>query len=141
MLSVEITALEYSTVVYTDESLSDSPDTPGSGVPVFGGSGTLPAPSAPTFTSINTVSNTFVINTIINPNSGPVDEVRWFYSVDGGTSYFYLTNEVSSGGFTAGGTVSDFITQLPNGNYYFKAQAGRDNLYGDFSLASSQLNL
>jgi hypothetical protein len=135
-LSVEVTALEYDSTAYVDETLSDSPDTPGSGVPVFGGSGSLPAPSTPTFSDVNTTTNTFVVRTTIDPTSGPVDEVQWFYSTTSTGGFNYLTNEVSPGGFTAGVEVTDFITQLGNGSYYFRARVGEELRYSDLSPVS-----
>jgi hypothetical protein len=68
--------------------------------------------------------------------------VQWFYSTNSTTGYAYLTNEVNaSGNFGAGTTVTDTITILTSGNYYFKARAGLGGRYGDLSDHSYELIL
>jgi hypothetical protein len=138
-ISVDITATKYNASVYADEILDDSSVVESTGIPVFGG---LPAPSEPIISSVNTSTRSFVLTTTINPVSGPVNEVQWFYSTSSATGYAYLTNEVNtSGNFAAGSTVTDNITILTPGNYYFKARAGLGARYGDLSVESDLLVL
>jgi hypothetical protein len=137
-ITVEITALEYNADVYTDETLEDSPDTPGSGIPSFGGSATLPAPGIPVVSTLSTTTPSFRITTVISPASGPVDEIQWFYNTTSTGSFSYLTNEYSSSGnFTAGSTVTDIITIQAAGTYYFKARAGLGARYSALSTSTS----
>ena len=137
-ITVEITALEYDATVYTDETLEDSPDTPGSGIPTFGGSSTLPPPATPVVATISTTTPSFSISTVISPASGPVDEVQWWYSTTSTSGFAYLTNEYpSSGNFTAGTTVSDTVTINTAGTFYFKARTGLGSRYSDLSTSTS----
>jgi hypothetical protein len=139
-LTVEITALQYDSGVYSDESLSDFAASTASGIPSFGGSTSLPPPSAPTLSSSNpsaAVPN-FTISTVVNATSGPVNLIEWFYASSAGGTYRYLTNERSStGNFGAGSTVTDVITGLGAGTWYFKARTSNGSLYSDFSSASA----
>jgi hypothetical protein len=121
-ITVEITALEYNADVYTDETLEDSADTPGSGIPVFGGSATLPAPSIPTVSTISTTTQAFRISTVIPASSGPVDQVEWLYSTTSTSGFVAFTNE--PGNFAGGNTVTDIVSIPYAGTYYFKAQTG-----------------
>jgi hypothetical protein len=137
-ITVEITALEYDPGVYTDETLEDSPDTPGSGIPTFGGSATLPPPAIPVVATISTTTPSFSISTVINPASGPVDEVQWWYSTTSTGGFSYLTNEyASSGNFTAGSTVNDIVTINTAGTFYFKARTGLGSRYSNLSTSTS----
>jgi len=141
-ISTDITATKYNADVYVDEILLDSSAVEGSGIPTFGGSATLPAPSEPIITSVNTSTRSFVLSTTIDLASGPVNEIQWFYSTNTASGYTYLTNEVNtSGNFGAGTTVSDNITILTQGNYYFKARSGLGSRYGDLSVTSDLLVL
>jgi hypothetical protein len=121
-ITVEITALEYNADVYSDETLEDSADTPGSGISVFGGSATLPAPSIPTVVTINTTTPGFRISTTISPASGPVDQVEWLISTTSTSGFVALDYE--PGNFGAGSTVTDVISYAQAGTFYFKAQTG-----------------
>jgi len=137
-ITVEITALEYNADVYTDETLQDSADTPGSGIPTFGGTSTLPAPSIPTVSTLSTTTPSFRISTVIAPSSGPIDEIQWFYNTTSTGNFSYLTNEYSSSGnFTAGSTVTDIITIQAAGTYYFQARAGLGARYSALSTSTS----
>lgn len=140
-LVTEITALEYSNGVYTDQTLSDYAPAGGSGIPVDGSNTALPAPSAPTFSAQNPASNTpnFTVSTVIGAGSGPVDLIEWWYSNSAGGTYAYLTNE--HGNFFAGQTVNDVIFNLAPGTWYIKARAasGSRSRYSEFSAASSAL--
>ncbi len=141
-LTVEVTALEYNATVYTDETLVDGAAPQASGIPQFGSSTTLPAPSAPVISNINPTSNVpnFTISTTIAGTSGPVSIVEWFYSSSASGTYVYLANErPASGNFSAGATVSDEIFNLDAGTWYFKARTGSGGLYSDFSAASAAL--
>jgi hypothetical protein len=139
-ITIEITALEYNADVYADETLEDSAATPGSGIPSFGGSGTLLAPSAPVVGNVNTSTNpSFTLSTTINGASGPVDEIQWFYSTTSNGTFAYLANEYSvSGTYAAGQIITDTITTLPGGTYYFRARTGLGAHYGDLSSTSTE---
>jgi len=137
-ITCEITALEYSAGVYDDEILVDSPDTPGSGIPVFGGSATLPAPSTPTVTTISTTTPSFRLSTTIATGSSPVDEVQWWYNTTSTGSFTYLTNEYNStGGFIAGDVVIDTVTIPASGTFYLRARTGASTQYSEFSPSTT----
>ncbi len=132
-ITVEITALEYSSTTYTDEELYDTTTPDGSGIPTFGGSATLPAPSQPVVATITTSTPSFNISTTIPATSGPVDEIQWFYNTTSTGNFAYLTNEYNSGNFNAGSTITDLVTIQQAGTYYFKART----LVGRYASALS----
>lgn len=140
-LQVEITALEYNVDVYDDEDLDDYAASAAIGIPSFGSSTTLPAPSAPTLSNSNPTANipNFTISTVIPASSGIINVIEWFVSNNSTTGFVYLTNErpFGSNTFAAGSTVSDIITGLESGTWYFKCRAGAGSLFSDFSPASS----
>ena len=141
-ITVEVTALQYNSTVYSDETLLDSAAVPGSGIPSFGGSSTLPAPSAPTITNVTTGTNAyFSLNSTINAASSPVNEVQWWYNTTSTGSFSYLTNEFTAGAdYLAGDTITDSITILPDGTYYFKARTGNGSTYSSLSTISSRFD-
>jgi hypothetical protein len=136
-LTVEVTASEYLATVYTDETLYDSTAIPGSGIPSFGGSASLAAPSAPIVSLITTTTPSFRLSTTLDPNNGPVDEVRWFYNTTSTGVFSYLGNEINTANnFAAGSTVTDILTIPASGTFYFTAQvalAGRTSGYSGVS--------
>lgn len=137
-ITVEVTALQYDADVYTDETLEDSADTPGSGIPVFGGSATLPAPSQPIVAIISTTTPSFTLTTTVNPASDVVDEIQWFYSTTSSGSFSYFANEFSGvNGFAAGSTVTDIVSLPVAGTFYFQARTGKGSRYSDFSTSTS----
>jgi hypothetical protein len=137
-ITVEITALEYNSTIYTDETLVDSADTPGSGIPTFGGSASLPPPSAPIPATISTSTPSFNISTTVNAASTSPDEIQWWYSTTSTGNFSYLTNEYAAAGtFNPGSVVTDVITIQQSGTYYFKARIGLGGRYSDFSASSS----
>lgn len=101
---------------------------------------TLPAPDAPTFSSIDTATNTFVISTEIN---GPADEVQWYYSTTEAGTYSFLANKFSSVGQFPTGTVvvSDTVTTLADGSYYIKARSRLGSRYSQLGPVSAELEL
>ena len=136
-ITVEVTALEYDSTIYADEILVDSADTPGSGIPIFGGSSTLPAPSAPIPAIISTTTPSFTISTTIDAGSTAPDEIRWYYSTTSTGGFIYFANDYSaSGGFTPGSTVTDVVSLPIQGTYYFQAQTGLGGRYSNFSESS-----
>ena len=138
-ISVEITALEYDAGVYTDETLEDSAAVAGSGIPTFGGSASLPAPSTPVVTTINTTTPSFSISTNIPAVSGPVNRIQWLYSPTTATNDFEILKTISpvSGYYTNGSTVTDYVSILQEGTFYFKARTGLDGTYGVASTSTS----
>ena len=137
-ITVEITALEYDADVYTDETLEDSAAVPGNGIPTFGGSASLAAPSIPVVATLSTTTPSFSISTIIPSTSGPVDEVQWWYNTTSTGSFSYLTNEYSAtGNFGAGSTVTDIVSIQAAGTYYFKARTGLGARYSTLSTSTS----
>ena len=124
-ITVEVTALEYKSTVYTDETLNDNADVAGSGIPTFGGSASLPAPSIPVAATISTTTPSFSLTTTINPASTGVDEVQWFYSISSSTGFAYLGNEYPvTGSYAGGSTVTDVVSIAQAGTFYFKARTG-----------------
>lgn len=137
-ITVEITALEYNSTIYTDEILTDSADTPGSGIPSFGGSATLPPPSQPTVAIISTTTPSFRLTTTINPASTAVDEVQWWYNTTSTGAFSYFANEYPAGGTYAGGaTVVDVVSLPIEGTFYFKARTGLGSRYSNLSTSTS----
>jgi len=136
-ITVEVTALEYDSTIYSDEVLIDSADVPGSGIPTFGGSATLPPPSAPIATPISTTTPSFTISTTISPTSTPPDEVQWFYSTTSTGGFIYFANDYSAtGGFTPGSTVTDIVSLPIQGEFYFQARTGLGSRYSSLSTSS-----
>jgi hypothetical protein len=137
-ITVEVTALEYDSTIYTDETLVDSADTPGSGIPTFGGSASLPPPSAPIPAIISTTTPSFTLQTTINPTSTGVDEVQWWYSTTSTGAFSYFANEYPAGGNYAGGsTVTDIVSLPIEGTFYFQARTGLGGRYSSLSSSSS----
>ena len=137
-ITVEVTALEYDSTIYTDETLIDSPDTPGSGIPVFGGSATLPPPGIPTVEIISTTTPSFRLSTTISAASTAPDEIQWWYNTTSTGNFSYFANEYSSiGGFAPGGTVTDIVTLPIEGTFYFKARTGLGSQYSALSTSTS----
>jgi hypothetical protein len=137
-ITVEVTALEYDSTIYADEILVDSADTPGSGIPTFGGSATLPAPSAPIPAIISTTTPSFTLSSTISPTSSAPDELQWWYSTTSTGGFVYFANDYSStGGFTPGSTVTDIVSLPIEGTFYFKARTGLGTSYSDLSSSSS----
>jgi hypothetical protein len=137
-ITVEITALEYNSTIYTDEILTDSADTPGSGIPTFGGSATLPAPSQPTVATISTTTPSFRLSTIINPASTAVDEVQWWYNTTSTGAFSYFANEYPAGGtYAPGSTVTDIVSLPQEGTFFFQARTGLGSRYSNLSTSTS----
>lgn len=137
-LTVEVTAVEYDATVYTDETLSDSPDTPGSGIPTFGGSSTLPPPSAPIPQIISTSTPGFSISTVVDAASSGVTEIQWWYSTTSTSGFTYFANAYpESSTYPAGTTVTDIVSLPFAGTFYFKARTGLGSRYSDLSAVSS----
>ena len=137
-ITVEITALEYKSTVYTDETLNDNADVPGSGIPTFGGSASLPPPSIPVAATISTTTPSFSLSTTIAPTSTAVDEVQWFYSTSSSTGFAYLANEYPvSGSYAGGTTVTDVVSIAQAGTFYFKARTGLGSRYSNLSTSTS----
>jgi hypothetical protein len=136
-ITVEVTALEYDSTIYADEILIDSADTPGSGIPTFGGSATLPPPSAPIPAIISTTTPSFTLSSTISPTSSAPDEIQWWYSTTSTGGFVYFANDYSgTGGFTPGSTVTDIVSIPIEGEFYFKARTGLGGRYSDLSASS-----
>jgi len=141
-LTSEITALEYSDTIYTDEVLLDGQNKPYSDIPSQGTSQSLPPPSTPVLTSITTSTQSprFTISTTIDPTSGPTNEVQLFYATTSTGNYFLLQSSNPAGGsFAAGDTVAFPIVGLSAGTYLFKARTGLNSRYSSLSNASNVL--
>ena len=137
-ITVEITATEYDADVYTDETLQDSADVPGSGIPSFGGSATLPPPAVPTVATISTTTPSFSISTTIAPQSTTVDEIQWWYNTTSTGNFSYFANEFSfTGGYSSGTSVTDIVTLPQQGTFYFKARTGLATRYSQFSSSTA----
>ena len=142
-LTVEVTASQYDATVYSDDNLQDYAASSPSGIPSFGSSASLPPPGAPTLTNSNPTASipNFTISSLISATSGPVSLIEWFYASSAGGTYIYLANErPSSGNFAAGATISDVITNLSAGTWFFKARTSNGQLYSDFSAASASFS-
>ena len=136
-ITVEITALEYSSAIYTDEILTDSADTPGSGIPSFGGSSTLPAPSAPIVNIINTGTAAFSLSTTIGAGSTAVEEVQWWYNTTSTSAGQQFAVQPASPTFAAGSTVTDIVSLPFEGVFYFRARTKLGNNVSNFSDSST----
>lgn len=137
-LTVDVTAIEYDSTVYTDENLTDSVAPAGSGIPSFGGSSSLPAPSAPVAATISTTTPSFNISTVIPASSTPPTEIQWWYSTTSTGGFTYFANEYNAGGgFTPGTTVNDTVTLPISGTFYFQARTGLGSRYSSLSSTST----
>lgn len=137
-LTVDVTAIEYDSTVYADETLNDSIAPVGTGIPSFGSSASLPAPSAPVAATISTTTPSFTLSTTIDASSTPPTEVQWWYSTTSTGAFTYFANEYSeSGTFTPGSTVVDTVTLPVAGTFYFKARTGLGIRYSAFSSTST----
>jgi hypothetical protein len=137
-ITVEITALQYDADVYTDETLEDSADTPGSGIPTFGGSASLPAPSTPVVAIINTTTPGFTLSTTIDPVSDVVDVVQFWYNTTS-TGNFTPFPSIPAGinGFAPGSTVTSIVSIPVAGTFYFQAQTGKGGRFSAYSSSTS----
>jgi hypothetical protein len=136
-ITVEVTALEYDSTIYSDEVLIDSADVPGSGIPTFGGSATLPPPTNVVATTISTTTPSFTLSATISPTSTAPDEVQWFYSTTSTGGFIYFANDYSAtGGFTPGSTVTDIVSLPIEGEFYFQARTGLGSRYSSLSTSS-----
>ena len=137
-ITVEVTALEYDSTIYADETLFDSADTPGSGIPIFGGSATLPPPSVPIPAIISTTTPSFTLSSTISPASTAPDEIQWWYSTTSTGGFVYFANDFSAtGGFTPGGTVTDIVNLPIEGTFFFQARTGLGGRYSTLSTSTS----
>lgn len=142
MITVEITALEYLASIYTDQVLVDRGPVSGSGIPNFGGSGSLLAPGAP-YWEVSDVQPYvrvpyFKLRCIIDSGSSPVDNVDFFFSTNSSSGFVNLITVF--GPFNAGNTViTPNITILDTGTYYFQARSRVDNRTSDLSSSSVAL--
>ena len=137
-LTVDITAIEYDSTVYTDETLNDSIAPAGTGIPAFGSSSSLPPPSAPVAATISTTTPSFTLSTTIDAGSTPPTEVQWWYSTTSTGAFTYFANEYSdTGSFAAGSTVTDTVSLPVAGTFYFKARTGLGIRYSGFSSTST----
>lgn len=140
-LVAEITALEYNEGVYYEQTLYDNDPAPTSAIPPGGTDVTLPAPSTPVVISQDSTANSpnFTLQTTIDPSSGPVGVVEWFYSSNSSTGFIWLDNSIPpSGTYSAGETITDVITAyVETGTWYFKARTGISGQTGPLSAASA----
>jgi hypothetical protein len=133
----EITAIEYSTDIFTENTLTDLSLSIGTGIPSQIGSSGLPAPAVPITT--NTQSSQFDLQTTIDATSYPVDAVQFAYSLNSMTGYINLSETVGVSVFTAGTTVNQTVSsnELGLGTYYFKARTRLGTNYSDYSSTST----
>jgi hypothetical protein len=139
-IGAEITALEYSSTVYTDQRQTDGEAKPTSDIPSGGTSSALPPPSAPIVSNVNETANTpnFTLATTISTTTSPVNLIEWFYSDSSSGAYAFLDNDRSIGVvYNQGETVYDVVTNLvESGTWYFKARTGINGQYSVLSAAS-----
>lgn len=139
-IGAEVTALEYSSTVFTDQRQTDAAAKPASDIPSGGTSSGLPPPSAPIVSNVNETANTpnFTIATTISTATTPVNLVEWFYSDSAGGSYAFLDYDRSiATTYNQGQTVNDVITNLvESGTWYFKARTGLNGRFSALSAAS-----
>jgi hypothetical protein len=138
-LVAEITALEYTNSVYADDTLIDGQTKPLSDIPAAGTT-TLLAPSAPSVVAVTTgTSPSFTLRTTINGNSGPVDNVQFWYSTTSTANFNTLLTVYGAdgGSFVANQNVQGVVTGLANNTYYFKARVGNAGLYSPLSTTST----
>lgn len=133
----EITALEYTATVYIDSTLTDLSIQLTSGIPAASGSSGLPAPSAPTTSSV--LSSNFTLNTTINASSYPVDAVQFAYSASSTTGFINLSETVGTGSFVSGQTVSQTVSsnEVGIGTWYFRARTRAGTSYSEYSSTST----
>ena len=141
-LACEITALEYSANIYTDDVLIDGADQPNNNIPPFDSSASLPPPSKPLISNTNPTDNipNFTLTTTIATNTNRVAFVEWYHSTNSTTNFTWLDNSIATAYYNGGDVVSDVITAyVEAGTWYFKARTGVGGLYSDFSPVSDAL--
>jgi len=133
----EVTAIEYSTQIYADSTLTDLSLAIGTGIPSQIGSSGLPAPSTPITT--NTQASQFDLSSTVDPTSYPVDAVQFAYSLNSMTGFINLSETVGVSVFTAGTVVTQTVSsnELGLGTYYFKARTRLGSTYSDYSSTST----
>ena len=138
-ITVEITALQYDAAVYTDETLEDSADTPGSGITTIGSSARLPPPSTPVAAIISTTTPSFSLSTTIDPTSDVVNSVQFWYNTTstGGTLSPFPNFPAGINGFAAGSTVTSVVSIPQAGTFYFQAQTSRGGRFSDLSTSTT----
>ena len=79
------------------------------------------------------------LRTTINGNSGPVDNVQFWYSTTSTTNFNTLLTVYGADGgtFVANQNVQGVVTGLANNTYYFKARVGLAGLYSPLSTTST----
>jgi len=138
-LTAEITGIQYNAEVYTDETLTDGQNKPLSDIPAIGTT-TLLSPSIPSVVAITTgTSASFTLRTTINGDSGPVDNVQFWYSntSTGGFVNLITVYGMDGSNFNANENVQGRITTLPAATYYFQARVGLAGLFSPLSSTSS----
>ena len=135
-LYAKITAFEYNSTIYGDNSLTDYVPADNTGLDDPNVIGT---PIAPTVELVNIGALKYIRVTGTIPTGGITQYLDFNYGTDSNseTHTFYKTVAQSSGNpFTDGATVSIELNDIPVGNYYFSVTA-RNDMVGQRGPSSS----
>lgn len=138
-LAVEITAQEYDSTIYTAGGMPRRPRTPTEAIDLPS-IGVIDAPIAPTVIESNNNRQPSILLTGIVPY-GLVDRFEFWYSSDNWTTYNLLASEKNANGspYATSNTILARIATLEAGTYKFKARAGNESVFSDYSPTSTEL--
>jgi hypothetical protein len=146
-LIAEVTALEYDSTVYADQTLVDSANPGASGI--SNSSSLIKTPSAPTITNVistGTLNPSFTLNSVVGAGGLPIDQYQFFYRPITTSTWSSIPGANNPPGFTAnaGQTFSSIVayTEMPTGlgTYTFAAKVGAVGIgFSDISSASASL--
>ena len=148
-LIAEVTALEYDSTVYTDQTLVDSANPSPSGISNI--SSLIKTPSAPTITNVvstGTLNPSFKLNSVVGAGSLPIDQFQFYYrpstTSTGAISIPGASNPSGGPSYSAGQTFSSTVayTEMPTGlgTYTFFARVGAVGI-GNSELSSASASL
>lgn len=138
-LAVEITAQEYDSTIYTAGGQPRRPRTPTEAIDLPS-IGVINAPIAPIVIVANNNRQPSILLTGIVPY-GLVDRFEFWYSTDNWVNYNLIVSEKNANGspYTTSNVILARVATLPAGTYKFKARAGNESVFSDYSAESTEL--
>ena len=132
-LQSEVTAIEYTATVYTDQLIIDTTTKPASNIPIAGDSGSYPAPSTPVATQ--NFDSYFDITSTVDSTSLPVTVMEFWYNTTT-TDVGSVLGYSSQGSFIGGEVVPGVIFGLGSGVFYFRSRTRFGSITSPFSAWS-----
>jgi hypothetical protein len=139
MITVDITAVEYNSDVYTVEPITEFTPADNSDIGLFNRLGQASTPIVDNERSLLSLP-VFDVNTN-TPSSGIYDRAELHYADNSSfnNSQLLLTKTTPST-FGNGTEVEFTVRGLPSGTYYYRTRVGNEQAYGAFSSTSSAHN-